>query len=65
MNADGTGATRFTFDPSADALSAFSPDGLKIVFSRNGEIYSMNADGTEVMRLTNHPAQDFHPAWGR
>ncbi len=23
----------------------------------------MNADGTGVQRLTNNPADDFHPAW--
>ncbi|MGB9723151.1 MAG: TolB family protein, partial [Chloroflexia bacterium] len=26
-------------------------------------IYVMNADGSGVTRLTNHPAGDKHPAW--
>ena len=49
------------------AVSGPSVQADKIVFesSRNGnlEIYSMNADGTSVMRLTSHSALDFNPAW--
>lgn len=44
-----------------------SPDGTKIAFEsdRNGnlDIYVMNADGTGVTRLTDHPAADRKPAW--
>ena len=29
----------------------------------NGEIYVMNADGTEQKNLTNNPAQDWFPSW--
>jgi Tol biopolymer transport system component len=42
--------------------------GVQIVFSSNrdsffnSEIYGMRADGTGVVRLTNHAAQDFAPA---
>lgn len=39
----------------------------KIAFhsSRDGnrEIYVMNADGSNQRNLTNHPDDDFHPAW--
>ncbi len=46
---------------------AFSPDGQRVAFvsSRQGgwDIYSMNADGSDVKRLTDHPAQDWGPAW--
>ena len=39
----------------------------RIVFSSNrdgnAEIYVMNADGTGVSRLTNHPGHDLDPAW--
>ena len=29
----------------------------------NPEIYVMNADGSNVTQLTNHPQYDLHPAW--
>jgi dipeptidyl aminopeptidase/acylaminoacyl peptidase len=39
----------------------------KIVFSTkrdgNWEIYSVREDGTDLARLTNHPARDYWPAW--
>jgi TolB protein len=48
-------------------LPAFSPDGKRIAFmsNRDGnpEIYVMNRDGSNVRRLTNHPATDVTPTW--
>lgn len=46
----------------------WSPDGSKIVFQSNrndndSEIYTMNADGTGVNRLTNSPGLDETPIW--
>jgi Tol biopolymer transport system component len=50
---------------------AWSPDGNKIVFARNravgpeGDLYTMNADGTKVRRLTHTPKLNAHlPDWG-
>ena len=46
---------------------AFSPDGSRIAFTttRDGqaEIYLMDADGTNVSRLTNSPAVDAEPSF--
>ena len=46
---------------------AWSPDGRTIVFvsgrDGNGEVYAMNADGSEPRNLTQHPANDVRPAW--
>ena len=46
---------------------AYSPDGLKLVFSNNTdgdyEIYVMNADGTGVRQLTHNSSNDQQPSW--
>src|SRR5262249_29233015 len=57
MNADGTEQTRLTFNTVGDFSPRWSPDGLKIVFSRAGggtqQIWVMNAaDGTGQTQLT-------------
>ena len=48
---------------------ALSPDGKQIAFSWNGEkednfdIYVKLVDAGTPLRLTTHPASDFHPVW--
>ncbi len=46
---------------------AEAPKRAKIVFTTtrdgNAEIYTMNTDGSEQVRLTNHPGDDFDPTW--
>ena len=48
-------------------LPACSPDGSRIAFTSNRdgnpELYVMNSDGTDVRRITNHPAIDTSPTW--
>jgi TolB protein len=48
-------------------LPVFSPDGRQIAFMSgrdgNPEIYVMNADGSNLRRLTTHPAEDGSPTW--
>ena len=68
MSTDGTGVVQLTTNASIDWQPRWSPDGTKIVFttSRDGnyEIYTMNADGTSPLRLTNNtPFLDYYPKW--
>jgi TolB protein len=51
-----------------DSNPRWSPDGTRIAFKStrvNGQydVFVMNADGTNVTRLTDHPAQDHDPVW--
>ncbi|HEX8030371.1 MAG TPA: hypothetical protein VF491_17975 [Vicinamibacterales bacterium] len=51
-----------------DQHPRWSPDGRRISFlsTRQGgnfDIYVMDADGTNVTRITDHPANDFDPQW--
>ena len=69
MNADGTGVTFLAKIGEADAYApTWSPDGQRIAFEVcNGrsdcDIYVASADGSGLTNLTNHPANDFAPAW--
>ena len=36
---------------------------MKIAFESGGEIYVMNADGSNPINLTNHSAHDANPTW--
>lgn len=66
-NADGSGVTRLTNDPTDQLLTpAWSPDGASIAFSgsragTNG-VYVMKADGTGITLLTMTTAFT-SPAW--
>ena len=65
----GTGATekRLTFRPRSDSQPVFSADGKHIVFASNtdgnSEIYVMNSDGTNQLRITRNIAEDAFPQW--
>ena len=56
----------FLFSHST-SVYAQAPETEKIVFvskrDGNAEIYIMNPDGSEQVNLTQHPAEDYNPAW--
>jgi TolB protein len=77
VNADGTGTRRITDGgPDVDGTDlgpAWSPDGSRIAFAREGrpakaatgntDIYVVNADGTDLVRLTDDPMMEYAPTW--
>ncbi len=62
-------AVNLTRHKGGDFHPAFSPDGRQISFSsdrdgyRESEIYVMQADGSNVRRVTRSPGWDGSPAW--
>ena len=74
MNADGSDVTRLTNNAAADIQPAWSPDGRRIAFVSKRyddrsdsllatEIYVMNADGSDMIRIANADAWQSAPAW--
>jgi Tol biopolymer transport system component len=71
--ADGTNFVQLTDNAVFDGGPNFSPDGQKIMFVRSlgppgsgqgQELFSMNADGTNEMQLTNTPGSNTLARWG-
>ncbi len=42
---------------------AWSPDGTRIAFDQQGNIWVINADGTNLRQLTYDPTPKLYPAW--
>ena len=69
MNPDGSGVHNLTNTPDTfDWRGDWSPDGSQIVYglargNEYGDIYKMNADGSQPTRLTDDPLDDNSPIW--
>ncbi len=66
MNSDGSEPQVLLNDPTVRSPAA-SPDGrsIAVMSMQNGnwDIYAINVDGSELIRLTDHPATDGLPTW--
>lgn len=68
---DGTSLLKLTSNDVADRDPAWSPDGTKVAFIRDGcggtcrNLWVMNANGTGQTQLTDEPSNvaDANPAW--
>ena len=66
-----SGRVRLTDNPARDAGGTWSPDCSRIAFTSNREgsvgshddIFTMNADGSNIVNLTRSPQIDHQPAW--
>jgi Tol biopolymer transport system component len=76
MDADGSHQTRVTDDPGDDSWPTWSPDGTRIAFAglrdvqggvdapdENYEIYVVDADGSDLLQITDNVAWDWQPGW--
>lgn len=67
INIDGTGEITLTNFDGVEENPVWSPDGTQIAFQTmkdgNFEIYIMEADGSGLRNVTNHPAHDYWPSW--
>ncbi len=59
--------TQLTFGDGYDCYPSYSPDGRQIVYmserDKNRDLYIMNLDGEDEIRLTDGLAHDYEPAW--
>lgn len=72
---DGSGLFKVADAPIEDgrpysAQPVWSPDGQRIAFAapgvggeNNADIFVVNADGSDLLNLTEHPAEDIQPTW--
>ncbi len=77
MNSDGTALTRLTTEPMLIMHPTWSSDGKRIAFEacRGGspstdcpegesfDVYTINADDSNLVNLTQNPAMDRYPTW--
>ena len=59
---NGSAMTQLTHDGSGDVPS-WSPDGQYILFVRHGQIFVMNADGSNSHSLLDSGIRDTSPGW--
>ncbi|HKE13584.1 MAG TPA: DPP IV N-terminal domain-containing protein [Kofleriaceae bacterium] len=61
-DADGQNQTNLSQSTSTDRAPRWSPDGARIAFVRDSGVWTMNADGSDPLQLTDGPNDD-DPQW--
>ncbi len=69
VNASGGTASLLVSHPASESRPAFSPDGKKLAFVSNrtgsGDIYVLNLESNDLLRITFDDALDNLDAWSR
>jgi Tol biopolymer transport system component len=74
VNADGTGLRRIADAPGVSAAGGWSQEGTRIVFASSreqdpegvspcGDLFTVDAEGSRLAKLTDGPARDCGPSW--
>jgi Tol biopolymer transport system component len=74
VNADGTGLRRITDAPGVSATGGWSQEGRRIAFASSrdqdpggvspcGDLFTVDAEGSRLAKLTDGPARDCGPSW--
>ncbi len=61
MNVDGSGLRQLTADGETGEAPDWAPSGDRLAFVRDGAVWTMSAEGTEVTRL----AEGHSPVWAQ
>jgi hypothetical protein len=64
VGADGTGERQLTPTASTDYEPSWSPDGTKILFTRDDALYTIGAAGGVATKLLSFGGSDGGPNWG-
>ena len=62
---DGSQVTQLSFTPDGEHSPSWSPDGKRLAFSKNSDIWIMGKDGSNQVNVTNIPTLETYPAWSR
>lgn len=74
VNADGTGLRRITDTHGISAAGGWSQEGTRIAFASSrdqdpegvspcGDLFTVDAEGSRLAKLTDGPARDCGPSW--
>ncbi len=62
MNPDGSRLVRLTTE-GANTSPAVSPDGTRLAYIHDGDVWTMSIDGSDRLQVTDTPAAEATPAW--